>query len=431
MREGVPDRLDPVRRAGRAARAGRAPRRAAARARASPRRGSTAHDPNDGVGGDGAFFLLLDEPEVYGLPPDPVVPTRDAGAMWKFAGMAAAALVGRGGVGVSWGQTIDGARRRWRCRGPSSASYYGRPILKTPVWDWKIAAYLFAGGLSAGSALLAAGADLTGRPALRRGPGWARWRARGEHVLPGRRPRPAGAVPPHAAGGQADLADERRHLDPHGLRPGGGLAAAAELVPARLRRTWLGRLIRWLARPAGLSAAGDGAGGGVVHRGAAVAHRGAGVARGAPVPAVRVHRLGGGERRRARDGLRAARTRPARPGGWRSRAAGGAGGVTADGAAARAWSARRTPRARRTGCGSWSEYLTVGGALGAVLAGRSRAVLAVSGLALLAGSALQRFGVFEAGVESTRDPKYVVVPQRERLNAGRPARGDIRTARLG
>ena len=28
-------------------------------------------DPDDGVGGDGAFFLLLDEPEVYGLPPGP------------------------------------------------------------------------------------------------------------------------------------------------------------------------------------------------------------------------------------------------------------------------------------------------------------------------------------------------------------------------
>ncbi|MGF2953431.1 4Fe-4S dicluster domain-containing protein, partial [Mycobacterium sp. THU-M116] len=51
------------------------------------------HDPDDGVGGDGAFFLLLDEPEVYGLPPDPVVPTRDAPAMWRYAGMAASALV--------------------------------------------------------------------------------------------------------------------------------------------------------------------------------------------------------------------------------------------------------------------------------------------------------------------------------------------------
>jgi formate dehydrogenase iron-sulfur subunit len=49
-------------------------------------------DPGDGVGGDGAFFLLLDEPEVYGLPPDPVVTTRDLPSMWRHAGAAAAAL---------------------------------------------------------------------------------------------------------------------------------------------------------------------------------------------------------------------------------------------------------------------------------------------------------------------------------------------------
>ncbi len=46
-------------------------------------------DDADGVGGDGAFFLLLDEPEVYGLPPDPHVPTRDLVSMWKTAGLAA------------------------------------------------------------------------------------------------------------------------------------------------------------------------------------------------------------------------------------------------------------------------------------------------------------------------------------------------------
>ncbi|MGQ5265058.1 4Fe-4S dicluster domain-containing protein [Micromonospora sp. ZYX-F-536] len=50
------------------------------------------HDPNDGVGGDGAFFLLLDEPEVYGLPPDPIVTTRDLPKMWKRAGLAALAM---------------------------------------------------------------------------------------------------------------------------------------------------------------------------------------------------------------------------------------------------------------------------------------------------------------------------------------------------
>ncbi|CAN5616658.1 4Fe-4S dicluster domain-containing protein [soil metagenome] len=50
------------------------------------------HDPDDGVGGDGAFFLLLDEPEVYGLPPDPVVTTRDLPDMWRRAAGAALAL---------------------------------------------------------------------------------------------------------------------------------------------------------------------------------------------------------------------------------------------------------------------------------------------------------------------------------------------------
>ncbi|GAA0938358.1 4Fe-4S dicluster domain-containing protein [Actinocorallia libanotica] len=52
------------------------------------------HDPADGVGGDGAFFLLLDTPETYGLPPDPVVTTRDLPAMWRYAGIAALTLFG-------------------------------------------------------------------------------------------------------------------------------------------------------------------------------------------------------------------------------------------------------------------------------------------------------------------------------------------------
>ncbi|TDC99794.1 4Fe-4S dicluster domain-containing protein [Saccharopolyspora terrae] len=54
------------------------------------------HEPTDGVGGDGAFFLLLDDPEVYGLPPDPVVTTRDLPSMWRHAAagaLTAAALI--------------------------------------------------------------------------------------------------------------------------------------------------------------------------------------------------------------------------------------------------------------------------------------------------------------------------------------------------
>jgi len=50
------------------------------------------HDEQDGVGGDGAFFLLLDEPEVYGLPPDPVATTRDLPDMWRRAGLAGLAM---------------------------------------------------------------------------------------------------------------------------------------------------------------------------------------------------------------------------------------------------------------------------------------------------------------------------------------------------
>jgi formate dehydrogenase iron-sulfur subunit len=50
-------------------------------------------DDNNGIGGAGAFFLLLDEPEVYGLPPDPVTTTRDLRSMWGAASVAAGALV--------------------------------------------------------------------------------------------------------------------------------------------------------------------------------------------------------------------------------------------------------------------------------------------------------------------------------------------------
>lgn len=82
--------------------------RAAARVEAMHKAGVTSarlygEDPDDGVGGAGAFFLLLDEPEVYGLPPDPVVTTRDLGSLWAHAGGAALALV-VGAVATFWGR---------------------------------------------------------------------------------------------------------------------------------------------------------------------------------------------------------------------------------------------------------------------------------------------------------------------------------------
>jgi formate dehydrogenase iron-sulfur subunit len=59
-------------------------------------------DDEDGVGGFGAFFLLLDEPEVYGLPPDPVDTTRHLGQVWG-ATLAAAAALGAGLLGAVMG----------------------------------------------------------------------------------------------------------------------------------------------------------------------------------------------------------------------------------------------------------------------------------------------------------------------------------------
>jgi formate dehydrogenase iron-sulfur subunit len=62
------------------------------RANGEPEARLYGHDPDDGVGGAAAMFLLLDEPSVYGLPPDPIVPTRTVGEAWLHAAGAAIAL---------------------------------------------------------------------------------------------------------------------------------------------------------------------------------------------------------------------------------------------------------------------------------------------------------------------------------------------------
>jgi formate dehydrogenase iron-sulfur subunit len=63
-------------------------------------------DDADGVGGAGAFFLLLDEPEVYGLPPDPVDTVHDIGSIWAATGVAAV------GLGVALVAAFAGRRKR-------------------------------------------------------------------------------------------------------------------------------------------------------------------------------------------------------------------------------------------------------------------------------------------------------------------------------
>jgi hypothetical protein len=52
-----------------------------------------------------------------------------------------------------------------------------------------------------------------------------------------------------------------------------------------------------------------------------------------------------------------------------------------------------------------------------LLGGRSRTVSALAGAAGVAASVMTRFGIFEAGLASARDPKYTVVPQRRRLDS--------------
>lgn len=59
-----------------------------------------------------------------------------------------------------------------------------------------------------------------------------------------------------------------------------------------------------------------------------------------------------------------------------------------------------------------AEILTAGALAGALLGRTSRAVSALSGASLVVASAMTRFGIFEAGMASARDPKYTIVPQR-------------------
>jgi formate dehydrogenase iron-sulfur subunit len=49
-------------------------------------------DPEGALGGLNAFFLLVDEPEVYALPRDPQLPSRNLGASAALSTVGAAAL---------------------------------------------------------------------------------------------------------------------------------------------------------------------------------------------------------------------------------------------------------------------------------------------------------------------------------------------------
>ncbi|MFC7546694.1 NrfD/PsrC family molybdoenzyme membrane anchor subunit [Plantactinospora sp. GCM10030261] len=298
-------------------------------------------------------------------------------------------------------------------------SYYGRPVLKPPVWKWDIAAYLFTGGLAAGSALLAAGAQLTGRPELRRAGRVGALGAIGastfflihdlgrparfHHML-----RVAKPTSPMSVGTWILAA----------FGPAAGAAAVAELAPALPRHGVLGlvgRLLPPVGAAAGLVAAATAPAlatyTGVLLADTAVpswheaypelpfVFAGSALASGAGLgllaappdqtgPAVRMATAGaalelyGSHRVEHRLGLLSEPYRTGTPG-----------------------------RLLRSG-----RVLTAAGVAGALLGRRSRVVSALSGVALLAASVATRFGIFHGGVASARDPKYTVVPQRARLD---------------
>jgi hypothetical protein len=291
-------------------------------------------------------------------------------------------------------------------------SYYGRQILKTPVWRHDIPAYLFSGGLAAGSALLAAGADLTGRPGLRRVGRLTALGAVGastyflindlgrperfHHMLRVAKPTSPMSMGTWLLAAFGPAAGVAAASEVTGIAPGAGRAAglaAAGVAPALA--TYTGVLLADTAVPSWHEAYPELP---FVFAGSALAS-----AAGAGLLGVGV--LGGPE----------SELGPAR----RLAVAGSA----IEMAASRRLQTRLGLAGEPYRSGKPSLLLRAGGALtaagvaGAVLGRGSRVISALSGVALLAASALTRFGIFAGGVASTKDPRYTVEPQRERLAA--------------
>jgi hypothetical protein len=287
------------------------------------------------------------------------------------------------------------------------SSYYGRPIVNAPVWGSpEIPGYLFLGGLAGASSLLGAGAQVSGRPSLERA-------------------AKAGAM---AAGGLSMIALVRDLGRPwrfvnmlrtfkvtspmsvgswllSGYVPAAGVAAGCAMT---------GRLPRIGAiATAGAALIGPG-----------VAAYTAALLSDTAIPAWH----------------EAYREMPFVFVGSAAMAAGGLGmlgapsesnpardlalaGVCTELTATRMMEQRagmvaETYRTGRSGAYlKASRALAVLGAAGAVIGGRSALVQRLAGAAFLAASVTTRFGIFHAGVASANDPKYTVVPQRERLDA--------------
>ncbi|HEX5769391.1 MAG TPA: NrfD/PsrC family molybdoenzyme membrane anchor subunit [Nocardioidaceae bacterium] len=328
------------------------------------------------------------------------------------------------------------ARRRGRRRGRGGGgertmvpdaeftSYYGRPIVKPAPWEHDIPAYLFSGGLAAGSSLLAAGADLNDLPALRRAGRFGALAALGFSMV----------ALVHDLGRPARFVNMLRTVkltSPMSVGtwilsiygPFAGAAGAAEavgLLPDRKVRGPL-KLLRLAGRPAGLMA-GLTAPPVAAYTAVLLADTATPSWHAAykELPFVFVSSA-----LAASGGLGMVTAPVDQAGPARRMAVGGAVvELLAEQQMERSMGITAEPlhKGQAGKLMKAAKVLTAAGAAGSLFAGRSRALSILSGAALMAGSACTRFGVFEAGQESARDPKYTVVPQRERLDRGEPVR---------
>jgi formate-dependent nitrite reductase membrane component NrfD len=301
-------------------------------------------------------------------------------------------------------------------------SYYGRPIVKASPWEADIPAYLFLGGLAGASSLLAAGADVTANAALRRPARVTAFAAilvsfgalvhdlgkpsRFHHML-----RVAKVTSPMSVGTWILT----------GYAPMAGLAAVAEadrLLPAVLRRGVPGRLL-----PRLLPRLGRGAGFVAALLGPAVASYTAVLLADTATPSWHDARdelpfVFVGSAAAAAGGTAMVAVPIAQAGPARRMAAVGAVfdlAMTARMESTMGLSAEPMHHGRAGRYTRAARALTAAGALLTVtLAPRGRVASVLGGAALLAGSAATRFGIFHAGQQSARDPRYTVTPQRER-----------------
>jgi formate-dependent nitrite reductase membrane component NrfD len=298
-------------------------------------------------------------------------------------------------------------------------SYYGRPVVKASPWQDDIPAYLFLGGLAAGSSLLAAGADFSNLPELRR---VAR----------------IGALVSVTAGTAAlvrDLGKPSRFLNmlrvakptsPMSVGtwilttygPLAGLAGTAEVAAMlRIRIPIASRLLEIGARPAGVLAA-IAAPALASYTGVLLGDTATPAWHGArhELPFVFVGSAAAAAGGLAMCGTSVGQAAPAR----RMALAGAVFALTMEARMRQSMGLSaetlRTGKARRLM--QTSRAFTFGGALGAITLGRRhRSAAVIAGTALVAGSACTRFAIFEAGQESARDPRYTVVPQRDRVDS--------------